>query len=318
MNMPPLNLFVCLGLLLLLLACKNSKLTTELAQVPVSDISERAFYDTQLKEYGRWLASSGLDNYLDTDSIAVSTEMKGSASLYLKVEDRSTWQDLKYEFDSRYKQYLGTYLFDKFCFMMQIMPTRGTLIITSRVQSGSEGLFVKINANKTIDVEDMRSGGSSTGIDFSGDNTISGRTILSLEKEYTTQTISDEIEDYFKYYYKDKGHLLGMSQASCRIVRAKNTLICEVTNLKGEIIYDCNVGCYFEIIRHQVSINSQDEGHNLTYHLLGGYGSGIFSAPRKNFYKDMNIEYKDYIFDYKLTFMDKLKNHLAQKFPQND
>jgi hypothetical protein len=87
------------------------------------------------------------------------------------------------------------------------------------------------------------------------------------------------------------------------------------TEFQVEVTYISNVAIsdgYFEY--HKIYVTTQQTGNNaiLNVRLLGKYGSGIIFAPRRNDYKDMEINYKHEIADFRQVFFKQIIN-AAQK-----
>lgn len=87
----------------------------------------------------------------------------------------------------------------------------------------------------------------------------------------------------------------------------------KVENIKNEIIDDCNI-CYYEKLDVRVSISRVENGRlRLTCQVQGFYGGGLFQAPRRGDYKDMEDEHKEYLDNY----VENLRNELGRYLTQN-
>ena len=67
------------------------------------------------------------------------------------------------------------------------------------------------------------------------------------------------------------------------------------------------------IMNHDGKIEQVGKNVNINYKLQGKYGSGIFVAPRKGDYIDMEKDYKAYLNIYNQRLKSNIRNELLKK-----
>ena len=78
------------------------------------------------------------------------------------------------------------------------------------------------------------------------------------------------------------------------VLEIENEFSIEITNISKEVLDDFAIG-YFELIIIDVFIQEKDQNVEIVYNFRAKYGSGIFVAPRRSGYVDINSDYPEYV-----------------------
>lgn len=267
---------------------------------------DSTFINYKITEFNSWLVESNLSNLIKIKNVEISEE---TIKLNISIERLSEWKSIRLEYDSLYNVNFGNFIFSKIAFLLEVPAEALLLNITSTSNDIDDEVDVDIRyLNGRIQVTEP--------ITIRGGEIINIKLVnlACLAKDNfqsTTDNIKLKIKDFLVKYYSDKGIVFG--KANCRIMDDENQIIAEVSNISREILYDCGLSCYFEMIRINITINKNADMVELNYNFQGKYGSGIFVAPRKFDYKDMELCYKPYLDEYQNKFKSEIRKLLIKK-----
>jgi hypothetical protein len=268
--------------------------------------NDSSFFYSKLSEYESWLASSGFKQVLQIDSLNISAE---NVSLYFGSHFANmdtlaaAWCQIKKKYNSKTENAIYSELFDRFAFDMEIGRDSAAIYIIGKTSY----LFnIKVVFNKELIVNEefapcQTMGRSSIKFDVKELNCIGKDTTLKIKE--TMYNIRAKIENYFREYYKGKG---AYSKEPKIDILSDNRaeLSFEVTNI-NKLVLDRG---FFEYHQINIEVKKEEGGVVVDLNLLAKYGSGLFNAPRKSEYKDMEPKYSDYV----RSFEAKLKNNIVK------
>lgn len=275
------------------------------------------FFMVQIEEYKAWLEYAGLASVLRVDSLSIN---KSKLVMYLGSPYNDTynkdnpdslmvaWEKLKTNFQAKNQKRLEEELFNTFFFQMEVGRDSAEIVITGK---NPYNFTVSVNYNYhsiTVD-ERLAMAKNMRGIIVIAADKLQPkiRTMNDTLNDRVLANVRQEISDYLVNYYQQQGTPV-LYTADVEILRNyEHELIFEVTNISHEILHDIG---YFEYIRITVNVKQQGNDVAISYDLQGKYGSGIFRAPRKANYKSMDIKYADYLKDYEIRLVNKIRNIL--------
>ncbi len=284
--------------------------------------NDQKFITKKIREYESWLELTNFCKVLRIDSFHVGKAMltvyMGSHYNDTYLENNSVdslahaWESLKKNYALNYHAKLEKKLFNNLAFTTEV--GRDSLKLKILGKNPYKFLIdISYNGHRVKSYEKIaRSRLSGTiSIPQIKLNCIPKNT-KEIHWSRNLEAIRKAISDTLLSYYKSRGTPVLYSAKIEVLKNYEYDLIFEVTNISHEILYDIG---YFEYIRIVTTVKKEGEKVEITYRLQGKYGSGIFRAPRKSDYK--NIETKEKYIDYMIRYEEKLKNminiYLTQK-----
>ncbi len=271
------------------------------------DLTEdREFFEEQLSALYAYYELQGTTEILRIKDLEIE---KASLTLNLMIGGLSDWIAVHESYDKEEPNAYGKDLFEKFVHLMEVPEDLATIWIRSMSNEPNEEVTVMIAYRDDA----VRVFGPDLSLRGSVERTYvitKPPSIVTASIEEVDENILELIRTTISDYYVSRN--VDWEDGCCLIDEDANSLTFYVRNLKGEIIHDCGLFCPFEYIVLNIRLN-RDTSDNLrlTYNLQGKYGSGIFIAPRKSGYKDMELnKYKSYLPDYIVRIKNLIKDVL--------
>lgn len=284
-----------------------------LAQVDLRH--DRVFFQTQLQEFEEWM-----NIYHLSDLIRIDTLIVQPSYLHLKLKSKFAegtidslvlgWPILQFEYQKLASEKLENKLFNAFVFQMEIPPNAAKISINSH-QKRFFDVQIYYKRDK-IRIEEQMMGYLSSGA-FKVDVNDLKKVYRSQRDTITKKTVAKVrrgISEYLMDYYKTKGtpYLYKAKIDTSRSVY--NEFTYDITNISHEIL---DAG-YYEYLRINVKIIQQGRQVEVVYDFQGKYGSGIFRAPRKSQYKNMEVYYPHQLKDYEDNLIQQIANYIKKSY----
>lgn len=290
------------------------------------------FFKEQMGKYQQWLDHTGLGKTLKVYDIEVKPDR---LSLYLAFPYNdldsimSSWTQVKADFEKAQPISLEQKLFYKMLHFMEVRQSMADVQIYDTYDLRKEPLFFRAiyfdEGQVQLEKSDPRSEVRQFFIPSSRLNRMKSTSSSSLKKEVTKTELFDDIFDFSKKYYSNKG--VDGRQPSVQILENEEMLRFEVTDLRREVLIDetnpilCSLlqplglDCDWvkrEWLTFQVSQKPQNNGVQIIIDIDGKYGSGLFKKVRRGGYISMEIEFDDYLKRYADIFKEELKAYLLR------
>lgn len=272
---------------------------------------DRIFLYEQLMDFQVWM-----DKYHFSDLVKVERLEVHAKSVVLSLKSRFKkgnvdslalfWPAFKQEFERATGEQPEEKLFKAFAFQMEIPLKAAKIHIKSHhdrffdlkiyynqglIRIEEQGMSYMVTGNLDIDIEDLK---------------IMYRERKDTITEATIGNVRRAVSHYLYDYYRQKGTPV-LYKAKVDTTRTYfNEFTYDITNISHEIL---DAG-YFEYIRINIKITQNRRHVEIAYDFQGKYGSGIFTAPRKSQYKNMEIYYPAQLKDYEENLIKKIANYL--------
>ncbi len=250
-------------------------------------------------QYERWLEGTELKKVLRVHDLQIFPEL---VLLDLRIPNGNDWISFKERYEAKYGTDLRRKLFQQMLFMFQLEQAQAGLRIRSDQNNHYVDMRYRADTLAINETNPKSSRIDSIRIDFSkipGAVIGDGAANLALTRS--------KLRQFFAEYYREK---------STRFREVKYDIFDEeplqlsfiIWNLKKEILNDLVLG-YYERILLDLTFKTEGQSIKIYYEVYGSYGSGIFRAPRKTEYTDIDL-------DSKSTYMDEYKRKIKSRINQ--
>lgn len=263
-------------------------------------LKDKDYFQETLSDYQEWLDSTNLSKVLTIADLNTHSDF---LHLNMQVQSRDDWFDLRDIYEENYNRSICEDLIRKLSFQMALDKDSIKITINAVEDDYPVELSYYNGEFLTMEKEPLLS--------------TKGMLILKLSdvpKTKTTQTtgeaqhVKEIIKGYLKNYYESK-KVWGKSSRFV-IIDTEDELSIEVSNLSKEVLDDFLIG-YYEFIMIDMVLEQKGEYVEITYDLQMKYGSGIFVAPRRSGYKDMEAKYSEYVERYRKKFRAMMQDVLS-------
>ncbi len=276
--------------------------------------NDRAFFNKKRVEYNQWLRSNHLDHILRADSVSTSSNR---VTLFLRptYSGRNTcdslqcaWQRLEKSNRLQHGQNFHERLLHKWAFLAEIHQEQAEVVVRCHDPAHFMAKMYSKNGRVPVEERNIRSGtmielnlpASMQGIN-TGENTY-------LFKGKNVGVLCTNARLWLVNYYKNKGTPVLWKAKLDTSYTTYDEFVLEVSHLNYEI---CPDG-YFEYHRIYVKGIQKDNDVELSWEFQGKYGSGIIFPPRKNDYKDLDLNYKSELQEYQKRLFKQLLDYLRR------
>lgn len=255
-------------------------------------------------QYEQWLEGSELGKILRVTDLQIYEDL---VILDLRAPNGNDWTSFKSRYQENFGADLRRKLFQKMVFLFELDRDQAGLRIRTDLSDHYVDMRYKSDTlilNETVRKDVPRN--DSLYIDF---NNIScalvGNGAASIE------LTKSKLRQFFEQYYQNKSKPYREVQFDIYDSEPSH-LSFVIWNLKKEILNDFSIG-YFERILLDLTFKAEGEGVKVYYEVFGSFGSGIFKAPRKSNYTDIDLEYdKAYLDDYQRRIKNKINDHMKK------
>lgn len=253
------------------------------------------YFDDATEIFQNWLENTTTVQNLKTNGFKVDS---GKIVLQLTTTSRLDWISLRSSYYKFTKRHIGEQLLHRMSFYFELPLDSAAIQITS-IQEQENYVTVLQYKNSEfsdsdvlpLDIE-MKGGG--------GDYPISEMVAFSappiIAKNKSAKDIKlmkEQLILHFEGHYKSIEQWFGR-EAVIDVLEIDNEFTIEITNISKEVLNDFTVG-YFELIIIDIFIQENGQNVEIVYNFRAKYGSGIFVAPRRSGYVDMNSDYPEYV-----------------------
>jgi hypothetical protein len=269
-------------------------------------VKEQAFFDETLELYQEWLDATQLNQVLSIQKLEVTpTKLK----LSLQTKTRDDWFDLKDTYSEKFNGKIGKTLLDRFIFQMAVGKDSAIIEINSISNDYPISLSYQMGRFEHIEEEP----------DFSTKGMFQLK-LSDLPKNQPQQAFGsvEDVKDLVKLYLSshfDKKKST-WKKVKFSTIDNGNEVNFEISNIKKEVLDDFLIG-YFELITIDMTFEQKGKMVEIGYHLQAKYGSGIFIAPRRSGYKDMEPRYQDYVERYRKLLNSMIRDVLNAAVVKN-
>lgn len=260
---------------------------------------DKAYFYDNLKVYQSWLDSTQLANILTIKQLQVEPSL---LILKMNVTSKEDWFDLKDEFQQRYQLDAGKKLFDKFAYQMAV--GRDSVRVFMNCTAQNYPISMRYLNGQFVIEEELPMVSTKGAFSIKLADIPANNTQLTNGKREAVKLL---ITDYLRNYYEQKRVL--WQKARFNLIDSETEMLFEISNIKKEVLDDFFIG-YFELITINMTFEQKGDAVEVNYELQAKYGSGIFVAPRRSGYKDMEPKYQDYIDRYRLKFKSMIQGVL--------
>jgi hypothetical protein len=264
--------------------------------------SDEDYFITTLTDYQEWLDSTRLSKVLTLKGIELTSDF---LQLNLEVPNRDDWFDLRDIYQEDYNRSIGEDLIRKLSFQMALSEDSIRINIQTIDKDYPIELVYSNNEYLTIEQEPLLSTKGMFRLNIA-DIPKTKKTKASGD----TEEVKEWIKNYLKHYYEQKS--VWGKKSRFVIIDTDEELSIEVSNISSEVLDDFLVG-YYEFIMIDMALEQKGDYVEITYELQAKYGSGIFVAPRRSGYKDMEPKYGEYVEQYRKKFHAIMEDVLSAK-----
>jgi len=276
--------------------------------------NDRAFFHKKRLEYNQWLQDNNLGHILRADSISISANR---ATLFLRptYSGRNTcdslqcaWQRLEKSNRLAHGQNFHERLLHKWAFLAEVHQEQAEVVVRCHDPAHFMAKMYSKNGRVPVEERNIRSGSM---IELNLPATLQG--INTGENAYLFKgknvgVLCTNARLWLVNYYKNKGTPLLWKAKLDTSYTTYDEFVLEVSHLNYEI---CPDG-YFEYHRIYVKGIQKDDDVELSWEFQGKYGSGIIFPPRKNDYKDLDLNYKSELQEYQKRLFKQLLDYLRR------
>ncbi|MFK7950553.1 MAG: hypothetical protein AB8G11_23405 [Saprospiraceae bacterium] len=255
--------------------------------------TDSVFFTKATENFESWLMTI-TGEHIHTDGFENRND---KIALKLTIDSRIDWISLRssyYDFSNRH---IGEQFLHQMSFLFELPLDSLTIQITSLNEMDHYTTILEYVNGKFSDTDilplDIKIKGN-------GDHPIaemvafSSAPIIAKNKSKSDiKLLKEQIIDHFEGHYESKEQWFGRD-AVVNVLEIDNEFSIEVTNISKEVLDDFTIG-YFELIIIDVFIQEKDQNVEIVYNFRAKYGSGIFIAPRRSGYVDMNGDYTEYV-----------------------
>ncbi len=263
---------------------------------------ESDYFKKQQKNFEAWLDSTQLSAHIQVTRLKIKPNR---LILDMQIQNKDIWFDLKETFKEKYHASFGKKLMAKFLFQMSV--GKDSLEINIHTLSGDYPIGIYYNENKLVINEELPL------VTTKGIFQLDISDIPSSKPQMTKGNL-EEIKKRLKLYLRD--HYIAKSsfwhKVHFSVIDNDNEVSFEISNIKKEVLDDFIMG-YFEFITIDMYFVQKGTTVEVSYELQAKYGSGIFIAPRRSGYKDMEPKYQDYVEQYRKKFRSLVKDVINAK-----
>ncbi len=275
---------------------------------------DRAFFNKKRLEYNQWLQHNQLGHILRADSISTSSS---KVTLFLRptYSGRGTcdslqcaWQRLERSNRVQHGQNFHERLLHKWAFLSEVHEEQAEVIVRCHDPAHFMAKMYSKNGRVPVEERNIRSGAmielslptSMQGVN-TGENTY-------LFRGKNVGVLCTNARLWLVNYYKNKGTPILWKAKLDTSFTTYDEFVLEVTHLNYEI---CPDG-YFEYHRIYVKGLQKGDDAELSWEFQGKYGSGIIFPPRKNDYRDLDLNYKNELQEYQKRLFKQLLDYLRR------
>jgi hypothetical protein len=290
-----ITLFTFLFILPLLTYAQDS------SKVDLNDDWE--FLTKSRDHYQEWLES----NTELTKVIRVTNLIIHSPNLVvldLEITNGADWVSLRDKYAERNGTDLSRMLFNKFLFLSELGRKQAGI----RIRSAEKDYYVDMRyKDSNLITHESKLKGS-----VKGTVTIDAMKLPKSLKGKGVDTMEEtkkQLIEYFKGYYDEKkGFFYDANFKVLNDEKVEDTHYLEfsIWNISNEVLYDFAIG-YYERISIIITLKEDKGSVTILYEIQAKYGAGLFKAPRRSDYKDVEINYKEYLDEYGKGFKSKIK-----------
>lgn len=264
---------------------------------------EEDYFQSTLSNYQDWLDSTQLSQVLKIETLDVFTD---KIELNLIIATRESWLDLRDTYEEDYNRPIGDDLLKKLSFQMELVEDSVSIVINTLTEDYPVIIEALDGQITTLEDEPL--------ISTKGMFKINLADIPQSKKQTTlgdSEDVKNIIKNYLRSHYEQKK--VWGKKSRFFVIDNGEELNIEVSNISKEVLDDFLIG-YYEFIKIDMEINQKGDVVEIAYELQARYGSGIFVAPRRSGYKDMEPKYSEYVERYRKKFSAMMKEVLsAQK-----
>jgi hypothetical protein len=263
---------------------------------------DEPYFKETLSDYQEWLDSTNLSKVL---TISALTTYPDFLHLNMKIKSRDDWFDLRDIYKEDYDRSICEDLIRKLSFQMSLDKDSLKITIDAIEDDYPVELSYYNGDYLTMEKEPLLS--------------TKGMLLLKISDVPTTKTtkatgeseqVKELIKGYLKNHYEQKK--VWGKKSRFVIIDTKDELSIEISNISKEVLDDFMIG-YYEFIMIDMVLEQKGEFVEITYELQMKYGSGIFVAPRRSGYKDMEAKYSIYVERYRKKFRAMMQEVLSAK-----
>lgn len=261
---------------------------------------DSAFFDETLSQLKDWMEATNIAAACSVEGLQIEA---GFVALHLQTPDAPTWLGLRESYREQTGASLERDLFHKFIFQMEL--PYDSAFVTLR----GKGYYANVgypNGEWTVEEPEFKGAVEGKVKVKLSQMPVHGHLALGSNAVRARELLGD----YLKDFYQEKGTF--WSTARQRWIKHDNRFILEITNIKSEVLDDFFFG-YYEFISINAHITERDGEVVVDYSLQGKYGSGLFSAPRRGGYYDMDPKYLDYLQRYNQKLSLEMSQALKKK-----
>lgn len=253
--------------------------------------TDSIFFTKATDDFQTWLTKAAVNN-LYTDGFE---NQNNKITLKLNTDSRLDWMTLRSTYYSFTNRHIGEQFLHQMRFIFELPLDSIAIQITSLNESENYSiLFHYIDGHfKDSDVLPL-----DVVVKGNGDHPIaemvafSSAPIIAKNKK-DIKLLKEQIIDHFEGHFAAKEQWWGRD-AIVEVLEIENEFSIEITNISKEVLDDFTIG-YFELIIIDVFIQEKGQNVEIVYNFKAKYGSGIFIAPRRSGYIDMNSDYPEYV-----------------------
>ncbi len=274
--------------------------------------TDSLYFVAAIEEFQVWLDSTPAAKALRTDGFEYT---QNKLTLKLHTASRLDWLSLRSAYYQYCERHIGETFLKKMVFHFEVPLDSINILITAdadEYQTLIDCVNGVVGDNDALPI-DVNTKGVGAG-DYPISEMASFSSAPIIAKNLSVKDIDnlkEQIISYFEGHYKNKEQWWGR-EAQVEILEIDNEFTIEITNISKEVLDDFSVG-YFELIIIDIFIRPNGQNIEIVYNFRAKYGSGIFIAPRRSGYKDINGIYPEYVQRYDRRVRKMIQNVATTK-----
>lgn len=255
-------------------------------------VLDSIFFSEATLEYQTWLEDSDASEAIIVSGFQIDSNQ---VKLILQANTRTEWLTIRSNYFDAKKRRFGKRLLKEMAFYFEVPLDSAAILIQCKNDTYDINIYKE---NEVIIIDELFGldirlksvvpiAFKEVGISSVGPIIIKNKSLADLE------ILKQSIAGRFQTHYEAKQQFWNR-KAKFEVLELDNEFSIEVTNISKEVLDDFSIG-YFEFIIIDVFIEPKGKDIEIIYNFRGKYGSGIFIAPRRSGYKDMNGKYEEYV-----------------------
>ncbi len=255
-------------------------------------VLDSIFFEEAALEYQNWLEKSDASEAIVVNGFQLDSNQ---ITLTLQANTKTEWLTIRNNYFDVKKHRFGERLLKEMAFYFEVPLDSAAILIECKNDTYDINIYKENNEiiiDEFFDLDFRLKSVVPIAFKEVGVSSV-GPIIIKNKSLADAEVLKQSITGRFQTHYEAKEQFWNR-KAKFEVLELDNEFSIEITNISKEVLDDFSIG-YFEFIIVDVFIEPKGSDIEIIYNFRGKYGSGIFIAPRRSGYKDMNGKYEEYV-----------------------